>query len=398
MKNDASLDKALSNADTSMIPYSGRSAVGASVSSNDGRSAVAYVQRYSSFTIMDIDTGTWNVTISTGGFTRFISSMTVIPFPPNASTQAVHGGTDPMWEYVSFPAVALTSSTDYGYISGTVRNALQQPLGGVTIEAPGAASVTTNAQGRYRINVEPIAGDVLVMASKTAYTTETSVVSGVALGLETSGIDFTLVSASSYKGFITTNGGASGYLPGIPVIATDESSTTIFGQAISDVQGFYIINSISTGNYIISPQLESGETSDPGVIMQSITVTPQVRWSTFTIANAFGDISGRVSLGDTSHPITAGVLLVASPVAVDTAGPPDVNEGIRNGTTIYYSVSSDASGRYTIPVRGNAPYYLYGWYTSFSGVDTSSSSKRSPLGVMPFTVDPGVSVSKDITW
>jgi hypothetical protein len=204
-----------------------------------------------------------------------------------------------------------------------------------------------------------------------------------------------LVSAGNIKGFVTTNGVQA--LPGVPVVATDVGSTTVIGSAISGVDGLYYIYGVPTGTYIVSPQLESGETSSPGIMTQTVTVTPQVGWSTFTIANAFGEITGVVGTGSSTSPITTGVLVVASTNTITTANPPDVNSGIRSGPVIYYSASSDAEGRYTLPVRGNANYYLYGWYTSSVDVESSTTTKKTAVG-NPQPVSPGSTVTRDISW
>ncbi|OGR89576.1 MAG: hypothetical protein A3A86_08635 [Elusimicrobia bacterium RIFCSPLOWO2_01_FULL_60_11] len=385
---------ALFNADISTPGTAGRSAQGASVSVNDDNSAVAYVQRTGSFTVTNIATGTWTLTVSTGLYTQVITTMVITP---SLSTHVPNGVTIPRWYYSGAPVIALTSTTVYGYISGTVRDALQRGISGATVDVAGAGTVTTNSQGRYRVNVEPTADSVLVMASKTAYSTESDAVNGVTLGVETSGVDFILVSAGSYKGFITSNGLASGKIPGVSVVARDLSSATVVAQAISGADGFYYLNGIATGSYIISPQLESGENNVPGVIMADVTVTPQVGWSTFTIANAYGELAGLVGTGSSTSPVTTGVLVVASPVAIDTEYPPDVNEGIRNGGTIYYSVSSDASGRYNMPIRGGSSYYIYGWFTNSVSVNTSSTTKKTLSGA-PFWIFPGETTTKDVVW
>ncbi|MBI3013169.1 MAG: carboxypeptidase regulatory-like domain-containing protein, partial [Elusimicrobia bacterium] len=215
------------NSDYRMVPISGTPAEGASASANDGLSSVSYVQSHGSFTITSLATGTWSVTISSGNFTRDISSVTIAP---SVSTGVPNGSTDPVWQYPTLsPAwgyVSLTTSSIYGYISGTVTDIFGQGLSAVAVETSGASTVYTDSLGKYRLSVEPSGSALSVTASKSGYSTEIVSDIGVTVGVNISTVNFTLVTAGSVKGFVTTNGFASGALPGVPVVAYDLSTTT----------------------------------------------------------------------------------------------------------------------------------------------------------------------------
>lgn len=378
------------NADLPMPPGPCTPAVGASISANDGLSSVAYVQSYGSFTLVGMATGAWTVTLSSGDYTRDISTVTITPA---ISAGIPNNSTDPRSQFSNFPAIALTTASVYGYISGQVKDTSNNGLSGVTVSEV-SASALTDSSGRYRLSVIPSGSPASVSASKTGYATEIVDNIGVSLGVNVSTINFILVSAGSIKGFITTNGTAA--LPGVPVVATDLSSTTIVGSAITDVNGSFTIPSVATGTYRVTPQLEVGETSSPENTIVTVVSNSTGTWSsTFTVTNAFGEIKGTVGVGSSTSPITTGVLLIASTAAITTENPPVFNSTLRSGTNIYYAGSSDAGGSYVLSLRGNATYYLYGWYPTTLSVSASSSSKK---GAGTIFVGPGASETKDINW
>ena len=388
---------ALANCDIQMAPLTGTPAKGASASANDGLSQIAYATNYGMFTLTNIATGTWTVTVSSGDYTRDISSVTVLP---NISTSIPNMSTDPQMPFPTINAfnVALTSTSIYGYVSGTVVSASNQPLNGVTISAAGAPyDVVTNSQGKYRIPIYP-ASSVSVVASKTGYSTEITQNIGVPLGVDISTVNFTLVTAGNLTGFVTTNGTPSGALPGVAVVATDLSSTTIVGSAVTGVDGRFMILSVATGTYIVSPQLETGETASPGNVTKLVTTISTGTWtSTFTITNAFGEVTGHVYKG--SDLITTGVLIVASTSSIASDTPPQIDSSVRDGSQIYYAVSSDAAGQYTLPIRGDASYYIYAWYPSSLDVSLSSAPKRQVTSPSTLNyVTPGSTIARDLQW
>lgn len=385
------------NSDFRMPPYSGTPAAGALVSSNDGLSSVAFVQAYGSFTVTNLATGTWTVTVSSGNYTRDISSVTITP---SITTGVPNGITGPKWEFSGFPSVPLTTTTIYGYASGVVRDANGAALSGVSVTASGAAnSPTTDSNGRYRLTLLPASG-ISVLFSKNGYSTERTDNLNILVGVDISTVDKTLIAAGGVNGFITTNGTPSGALPGVPIVVTDLSSTTIKGSAISGLLGStgnFTVPSVETGTWIVTPQLETGETSTPANAIITVTTNSVGTWSsTFTITNAFGKITGVVGVTSSTSPITTGVLLVASTQQITAESAPIVNSDLRTGSTIYYAASSDAAGNYSISLRGNASYYLYGWYPQTLDVSVSSAPKRKSPGTV--YVGPGATATRDITW
>lgn len=387
------------NADFSAVPYSGAPAAGASVTSNDGLSAMSFAQSYGSFTVVNMATGSWTITISSGNYTRDVSFVNITP---SISTGIPNASTDPAWQFSalspSWGNIALTTITIYGYVSGTVKDILNQGLGGVTVSASGADSVTTDSQGVYRLSVIPSGSAISVIANKSGYSTEIVTDISVSLGVNVSAVNFALVSAGSVKGFVTTNGSPSGALPGIPVVAYDLSSTTVYGSAITGTDGTFTIPSIQTGTYNIVPQLETGESSSPSLSQVTVTNASTGTWSsTFTVSNAFGNINGAVT--NSGSPITVGVLVVASTSSITSQNPPDIDASVRSGGAVYYSVSSDSLGNYSLSLRGGASYYLYGWYATSLGVDVSSAPKRQVTSPSAqHSVGAGETITRNITW
>lgn len=383
----------VANVNVSMPCYSGTPAVGAAVSANDGMSAVAYVQSYGSFTLTNIATGTWNVTIASGNYIRDISSLTLTA--TILSTSILNGSTDPKWGFptISWGPIALTTSSIYGYISGVVRN-VGSPVSDALVTAYGA-SANTDSLGKYRLKVDPAFNPFSVQASKPGLSTEVIGNIGVSVGVNISTVDFNLTGAGSVKGFVTTNGTPGGKLPGIPVVAVNSASTTL-GSALTDINGYFTIPSVATGIAIVSLQLESGEESNRNWVGNVVVVSTGLWIGTFTVTNAYGKITGTVGTGSSTAPITTGVLLVATTQQISSDLPPELNSSLRSGTSIHYAVSSDAVGRYSLPLRGNASYYLYGWYPTTLGVSSSSAPKRFGGRIY---VGPGQTViDKNLNW
>lgn len=392
---------ALLNSDSLMASGPCTPATGASVSMNDGLSSVEYVTDSGSFTVTNIATGTWTMVISSGSFTRDVASVTITP---SLSTAVPNNSTNPKAQIQTLTPpwgfIALSSSTDYGYVSGVVRDGLGNPISSAEVYTSGASSVFTNSQGKYRLSVIPSDSVIAIIASKSGYSTEIVDDVWISLGVNVSTVNFTLVSAGSIRGFVSSNGVASGALPGISVVAYDSSTSTILGNAITQSDGNFVIPSIATGTYIVAPQLESGESASPENARIFVSNNSTGTWSsTFTVANAYGEISGSVLSSNSGMPITTGVLIVASTGPILTDTPPVNNSSLRSGAQIYYAVSSDASGRYTLPLRGGSSYYLYGWYPTSLDVNGSTTPKRqvtSPSAT--HSVNPGATVTRNITW
>lgn len=384
------------NSDVKLAPYYGTPAAGASVSAADGLSSIAYVQAYGSFTLTGMATGSWTVTVSSGNYTRDITSVTIVA---SVSTGIPNGITGPAWEIprTTFSGVGLTTSTIYGYVSGVVSDIYGAGINNAQVTAAGAAAaVNTDSKGKYRLSIQPSGVAVDITASKSGLSTEIVQSIGISLGIDVSTVNFTLIAAGAIKGFITTNGAPSGALPGIPVIAYDQTTSTIKGSAITGVDGTFNIPSVDTGTWIVAPQLDTGETVVPDSVTVTVISNSTGTWSsTFTITNAFGSLTGTVSNGSSTAAITTGVLIVASTTTITADTPPNIDAGARADSIVYYAASSDSSGSYTLPIRGNASYYIYGWYPNSLDVVTSSTPKRS--GTRTF-VGPNQTITVNLKW
>ncbi|OGS46355.1 MAG: hypothetical protein A3J79_09025 [Elusimicrobia bacterium RIFOXYB2_FULL_62_6] len=73
--------------------------------------------------------------------------------------------------------------------------------------------------------------------------------------------------------------------------------------------------------------------------------------------------------------------------------PPTIDAAARAGSVIYYAVSSNAQGMYTLPVRGGYTYNVYAWYTTWPN-DTPTVTPRQTTA----TVAAGETVVKDFSW
>src|SRR5262249_39567425 len=157
--------------------------------------------------------------------------------------------------------------------------------------------------------------------------------------------------------------GSNTPLPGRVAMAQKVNGTDS-AQAASDSSGYFYLQNLSTGTYTISPALDTMETASPSslTVVLSSTGTAQ-SISTFTITSGIADITGQVLYA--SAPITTGVLIIASTATISSSLPP--TQTGTSGITCspcYYSVSSDAQGNYTLPVRNSTTTYkIYAWYT-----------------------------------
>lgn len=355
---------------------SGTPAAGALVFSDDGLSSPVEAESDGDFSLVGVGTGTWTIYVSSG----FVMST-------GAFTGASSGFS------VALGGVSLASANVYGYIAGCVTDVNAAPLSGKSMYAGGFQSIT-NTSGRYTLPAYP--GDTAVTANyQTAdsnYVEVSSIGVLVALGAVTRNVDFVLEKGGKIRGWVTTNG--TDPLPDIPVTAIENGVEK--GNGISGSDGYFLIwgAGISTGTYVVGPQLESGESATPSTATVSLSAGQTLFASTFTVSGAMGYIGGSVSMA--GAPITTGVLICATTGTITGAPllPPTINSALRSGTAIYYSVSSNARGEYSLPVRGGYTYNIYAWYTNWSG-STPSTASRQFTGV---SVAAGQSVDKDFSW
>lgn len=362
----------------SQVCEGGNAAQGAVVFANDG---------VSSPVIAGSDGYFWITNVSTGSWTVYMSSGVVY------SSVAYYGGTtDGYWSWAGYNA--LSTPTTFGYVTGRVTNILGAALSGIKIFSPsGTGQVATDWNGMYTLPVD--AGVVTAIANyqsqDTNYVELSSMDVHVGLGEVARNVNFSLYQGGRIYGRVTTNGVDP--LPGIPVVGFKGGVEQ--GSGISDGDGYFTISGsgISTGTYVVEPQLEAGEGSTPpsATVLVEAGLTAVV--PTFTVSGAFGYISGTVS--NSAGRITTGVLIyVTTSTLAANAPPPDISPGLRSGTGVYYAASSTALGNYNIPAKGGYSYNIYAWYTTWSGTNPTTV-RREYTGV---AVTPSETVTRTFSW
>jgi hypothetical protein len=381
---------------------SGSPAVGAVATSDDGLSTPAIAvgktnaggYEYAEFTIPNIATGTWMLSISSGTSYVEISSVAVLA---GATTYVPNALTSPAWFGPANPyQVVLSSSGVNGFVSGHVYNAFSTPLSGIPMTA-GGSNVSTLPDGSYILAVP--AGLYTVTANPTTsasynknYVSYDSPNVNVVQGELTTGIDYHLSQGGAIGGWVTTNG--TDPLPNVDVSAFDGGGNDR-GDALSGSDGYFTIPNLSTGTFTVQPQLDRGETVTPSSPTVSVTLGNTVWASSFTVAGAFGTLTGAVTAN--GIPITTGVLVVATTGTI--AGfPPNDTSSFRSGAVLYYATSSMSDGTFTLPVRGaSSPglaYNIYAWYTTWSG-----SSATVVLKTRATLVQEGATVpNQNLAW
>ena len=362
----------------SQVCAGGTAAQGAVVFANDGESSPVVAGSDGYFWIPDVSTGSWTVYMSSG----------VV-----YSSVAYYGGTtDGFWSWTDYNYIS--TPTTFGYVTGRVTNVLGAALPGIKIFSPaGSGQVATDWNGMYTLPVD--AGVVTVMANyqsqDTNYVELSSMDVHVGLGEVARSVNFSLYQGGRIYGRVTTNGVDP--LPGIPVVGLKGGVEQ--GSGISDGDGYFTISGsgISTGTYVVEPQLESGEGSSPANSTVEVEAGLTAVVPTFTISGAFGYISGTVS--NSAGRITTGVLIyVTTSTLAANAPPPDISPGLRAGTGVYYAASSTALGNYNIPAKGGYSYNIYAWYTTWSGT-TPTTTRMEFTGV---AVTPNETVTKNFLW
>jgi len=346
------------------------------VSANDGLSSVVQAAAAvkpggfaaASFSLPDVATGTWSLTAASGSYYAFMDSVTVTAgntvSVPNASTL-------PPWQLAGVYAVRLASSSDSGFVSGRVTSIYNTPMQDIVVSA-GGGTVRTNASGRYLLGVP--AGFANVSANPSGasgysayYASISSQGVSVTAGQITSDIDFTLPNAGSITGWVTING--TDPLPNVPVTAV--SNGVEAGFALTDANGYFKLQNIYSGTYIVGPQLDSSETAVPSTATVSLFVPGSTVWSaTFTVTNTMSVIKGTVREG--GRAVTDGALVFASTVTL-AADPPVNNAALRNSGIIYYADSTMLNGTYSLAVRGGSAALTYYVYAFRNGVRKSAT-------------------------
>lgn len=360
------------NSTVTESPTTGTPASGALVFADDGLSNGAAVSATGSFALVSVATGTWTVVISSGLVTQ---------------TTGLYGG---LLDGYSTTTVAmfLTNVSSTGYISGNVATITGTNLANILVEAGGGTD-RTDAAGNYLLTSST--GTVPVVVNRGGdnplYVEATSNVTFGLGALATA--NFALSQGGKITGTVTSNGVDA--LPNIPVTASVGGVTQ--GTGVSGTTGAFEILSLSTGSYVVAPQLEAGETASPSSTTVSVTAGGTGAAGSFTVSGALGYISGSLTLGSlTGSAITTGVLIYATTSTI-TSDPPSITAAVRSGSSVYYAASSLADGTYEVGVRGGATYNVYAWYTTWSG-DTPTTVRKTATAV----VAAGATVDKDFFW
>ncbi len=409
-----------SSADSAQTVLSGRPSTGAYVFANDGNSAATQSSNgsvsgpqgqactFSSFTLVGVATGTWKVVAVSGDRSQTISNIVVAQ---GISTSVTHGTTSPAWPAAGFNYTALTSTYTGGFAQGRVYgagSAYSTPLSNILMgSSMGGTTIRTDSQGFYILSMSTgtaTIGANYLSDNSNYLASETDVT--ITQGGVTAVPDFHLGQGGTIKGYVTSGTGA------VPNISVNANNGGVNIQDSSDGTGyFYLFVSTSATAYTVTPDIDplqsyTAAASAPCTGAINCTVTSPgstVFAGTFTIVGAMGTITGSVKLSGSA--ITTGVLVVAS-----TATVPDslaaVYASSAPSIAIFYSVSSQSDGTYSLEVRSStgsstlANYNMRAFYPVVdikTGAVSYTSKQLSPVATV--SVNAGATVTgKDFTW
>ena len=351
-----------SSADGVKTLLSGKPAIGAIVSANDGlsQSTQAYgvgSPPYAAFALSQVATGTWTMLVSSGSWTLEHDTVTI---PASGS----------VFTLASTMSFLNTPNSD-GFVSGTVANVLGMAISPAIPVDPGGAGAVKYASvsnGRYLLRVTPGSVDIVAnsgIGAAANYISGSSLAVTATLGGIKSGVDFLLSQGGRVSGFITRDG--VNPLPGVAVSLIDVNGYSR-DQPVSGSDGRFTSLNVSTGVYSVEPALDSLESASPATAAVTVTSGGNAFSSTFTIAGALGSITGSVTLG--GAPLRTGALIVVTTATLTGAppAPPTLDAAALTGSP-YYLASSQEDGTFRVDVRqSTAPAYrVYAYYTSYSG-------------------------------
>ena len=368
---------------------SGTPAIGASVSCNDGLSgAISAVASGSPpmalFSMPNVATGTWTVFVSSGMYAQEISAVTV---SASGTLWAPNAATVPSWPSAGRYEVYLTSTTDEGYISGTVKNSLSAAISpGIVVTNGSRTTTAATTNGFYMLKSMPGPFTVWANPSNThgSYVSASAPSIVVTAGQVTSGVNFILSQSGQITGFVTRDG--INPLPGVAVTASNAASF-VEAEQVSGSDGRFRMANVSTGTFLIEPVLNSGETVTPASASVVVGVGANVWSATFTVRGALGNVHGTVQ--KSGAPIRTGVMVIATTTTI--AGvPPTLNFASLTGAG-YYTASSNEDGTYSLDVRGSTTtsFRVYAYYPVPAGAGWTIHTGV----VTPVWITPGVSTA-----
>ncbi|MDE2492092.1 MAG: carboxypeptidase regulatory-like domain-containing protein [Elusimicrobia bacterium] len=372
-------------------PITGVPAVGALVAADDytSGSTAAYSASVSSgslslpyapFSLVGVATGTWQMAVATAGYAAYFAGVDV---PSQNSLVGVpNAATTPSWTGAGLYHVQLTTFTYDGYVRGLVQDVNGSPLSGIQIQA-GGITKTTGSNGLYFLPVSS-GTQVIVANSNNAnplYVGQTYTETIVTGQLTTQ--DVVLSQGGTLTGYMTTG---TTPVPNVTVSATLGGSQR--GAGVTDTSGMFSIPNLTTGTYVVTPQLDVGQNASPQSLPGTVTPSATVDVGTFTIAGALGGIAGTIM--DNGSLVTSGALLIASTSTIPSS-PPTIYGSSAPAMAPLYSVTSAADGSYDLPVRGGSVYYLSVYVPTLNSDDTITVTTKTYSGI---TVSPGT----DTTW
>jgi hypothetical protein len=389
---------------TTCAPMSGYPAYGAIISCNDGISMPVTAAmtdpsgyRLAYFQLPSIATGTWTISMfyssTTYHATREIDNIQLLT--DGQSIGIPNATTSPAWPVSGNNYAILNSTSDFGFIAGTVKNG-STGIPGIKVEAGTNVTYSTST-GKYLLPVPSGVYSVLANAGNLNANYISQIVEGVTVnnGLITDGVDLDISPGGAVGGRVISDSGD--YLPNVLVNAYDKNNNEVSSaQTLSN--GIFTIPNLPTSgnNYTIKPSIDDSESNAPS--QRSVTVTAGItQWtdtggifSTFTITSAFGVFSGTVTYNNVA--INSGVLIIATTATI-TSAPPDIDNTLRTNGTPYYGAVSHADGSYSLQVRGGTyNYNIYAWYatSASSGPQLKSRSNK--------TVNAGGATTVNLTW
>jgi hypothetical protein len=305
--------------------------------------------------LTSVATGAWTLTVSSGAL---VSDTSLTMTGVTVSTE-----------------VALTATTDKGYVSGVVTTVGGTPLQSIAV-APAGSLTDSNGFFRLSLNegIQTVTAN-LNSASNASYI-EASTNVTVTVGQVVSGITLTLSGGGKVRGKVTLDG--TNALPDVPVSIINANTGVEEGNVLSQSDGYFEL-SASTGSYYAEPIPQFGEVVSPSSSPTvNVTGGSTVFTSTFTVGPALGTITG--SVYKSGEEISTGVLVVATTATI-VGAPPDIDATLRSGSVLYFMASSSADGTYSVDVKAGT-YNVYGWYTTFDAAGTATITPDSVTGVL----------------
>jgi hypothetical protein len=370
-------------------PVSGTPAAGGIVTSNDGLSSSALVSATGYFFLTNVATCAVQNVIST--WTVTVASYTV--FNSSAGIYVTANQNKDVGNIIL--STSVPGGIAIGYVFGSGPDQFRR-LGSPTIKV-GAGGVTANtdSQGFYMLFLGT--GLVTITAnygSANGSYQSMDVEVDVPLGGIVEVPEFHISQGGYLTGYVTSG---TGVLPNVVVQATNGGP--VFEDTSDSTGHFYIYATTSSVAYAVSPVLDplQSYTSLPATPLSvSMTIPGSTVFAgTITVVGALGTITGTVVASTAS--ITTGVLVVASTAAVSDPMPA-ITAANSASQAIYYSVSSQADGTYTLEVRSStsSTYNMRAFYplvNANTGAVTYTS--RTSTGV---AVSAGGTATRNFAW